>query len=64
MDSQTKIDPATSDPKQSFADGLADILLKMVKSADILGVSCTVTGAAGSVPVTGTASQSNTVHPV
>lgn len=53
---------ADENPEKAFADGLAAIILEAIKQGEILGLTCVVTGAAGAIPVTGTATQSNKVN--
>lgn len=62
VNAQAGADPETA--KKDFSDGLAKIILDTIKGADITGVVCAVTGMAGQIPVTGTATQTTPVHPV
>lgn len=53
---------ADENPEKAFADGLAAIILAAIKSGEIVGLTSIVTGAAGAVPVTGTATQSSKAY--
>lgn len=53
---------ADENPEKAFADGLAAIILAAIKQGEIVGLTSIVTGVAGSIPVTGTATQSSKAY--